>query len=76
MEEVIKKEIERQLNSEFEKIKINKLKEINSLFENRKKDVIAGILKGVSIEISRNEFGIEPIINIQIKTTRVIRKEV
>lgn len=75
MEKIIKKEIENQLCEEYEKIKVAKLKEINSLFEYKKQEIIAGILNGVSIEISRNELGLEPNINIQIRTTRTIKRE-
>lgn len=75
LEAIIRQEILNGMNKEFDEYKQKCLEELDRKFEYKRNKILSDALNRLSIEVSRNEFGMEPIINVRIETKPIIRKE-
>lgn len=72
---IIKDNLEKELNEEYTRFKEEKLKDLDWEFEKKRNEIITSLVNAVSIEISRNMYELEPIINIQVRVEkRIINK--
>ena len=68
IEETLKCALRKELNEEFDQEKEKILNNLNLEIELKRNKLIGDLINTLSFEISRNEYSIEPVINIQIIT--------
>lgn len=72
----IKKHIEEKVNKEYTAYKEKCLDELDYKIECKRNQVISSILDRIAIEVqNRQEFSLEPAINIRVETRPIIKME-
>ncbi len=70
--EIIKKEIERQINEEYTDYKNKKLQELNYELERKRNNIVQDILNSITILNENTPYGLNVMIKVE---NRVILKE-
>lgn len=69
--EIIKKEIEKQINEEYTEYKEQKLQDLNIELERKRNEIVKDILNSITILISKEPCGINVMIKVE---NRIIQK--
>lgn len=69
--EIIKKEIEKQINEEYTEYKEQKLQDLNIELERKRNEIVKDILNSITILTSKEPCGINVMIKVE---NRIIQK--